>query len=89
MYESGHILFAMVENCWMSCTSLEADLLEVAGDGERSVVLSSHRLEDVARITDQLLVLNKGQVIQAGPTDALVDDQETLEERLVAWGAAG
>ena len=64
-------------------------VLEVAGDGERSVVLSSHRLEDVARITDQLLVLNKGQVVQVGPTDALVDDQETLEERLVAWGAAG
>ena len=47
-----------------------------------------YRLEDVSRITDRLLVLRQGQVVQDGPTDALVDDQETLAERLMAWGAA-
>ena len=69
--------------------SLLRTVVEIAGDGERSVVLSSHRLEDVARITDRLLVLRDGAVVKDGPTDALVDDQETLEERLVAWGAVG
>lgn len=63
-------------------------LIEVAGDGNRSVVISSHRLEDVSRITDRLLVLRNGQVVQDGPTDTLVDDQETLAERLMAWGVA-
>lgn len=69
--------------------SLLRTVVEIAGDGGRSVVLSSHRLEDVARITDRLLVLRDGAVVQEGPTDALIDDQETLEERLVAWGAVG
>ena len=64
-------------------------VVDIAGDGERSVVLSSHRLEDVARITDRLLVLGQGSVLQEGPTDVLVDDQSTLEERLMAWGAVG
>lgn len=64
-------------------------IIDVAGDGDRSVVLSSHRLEDVARITDRLLVLQAGDVVQDGPTDSLVNDHETLEERLMAWGAAG
>ena len=64
-------------------------IIDVAGDGDRSVVLSSHRLEDVARITDRLLVLQAGDVVQDGPTDSLVEDHETLEERLMAWGAAG
>lgn len=69
--------------------SLLRTVVEIAGDGERSVVLSSHRLEDVTRITDRLLVLNDGVVVQEGPTDELVNDQETLEERLVGWGAVG
>ena len=64
-------------------------IIDMAGDGERRMVLSFHRLKDVARITDQLLVRQAGDVVQDGPTDSLVDDQETLEERLMAWGAAG
>ena len=64
-------------------------VLDVVGEGERSVIISSHMLDDVARISDQLLVLRDGAVIQSGPTDALVDDDVTLEERLMDWGAAG
>lgn len=64
-------------------------VLDVVGEGERSVIISSHMLDDVARISDQLLVLRNGAVIQSGPTDALVDDDVTLEERLMDWGAAG
>ena len=64
-------------------------VLEVVGEGERSVIISSHMLGDVARISDRLLVLRDGAVIQDGPTHALVDDTVTLEERLLDWEAAG
>jgi len=43
----------------------------------------------VERIADRLLVLDHGQVVQEGPTDALVGDDRTLEEALEAWGATG
>ncbi len=63
-------------------------VLEVVDDAERSVVISSHLLADVERIADRLLVINEGRVIQEGPTDSLVGEERTLEEALLAWGAA-
>lgn len=63
-------------------------VLEVVGDPERSVLVSSHQLVDLERIADELLVLSEGRVVQQGPTDRLVGDNRTLEEALVAWGAA-
>jgi len=69
--------------------SLLASVLEVVRDPDRSVVISSHLLADVERIADRLLVLDHGQVVQEGPTDALVGDDRTLEEALEAWGATG
>ncbi|HJN73675.1 MAG TPA: hypothetical protein QGF58_07060 [Myxococcota bacterium] len=63
-------------------------MLEVVGDPERSVIVSSHQLVDLERIADELLVLSEGEVVQWGPTDDLVGDGRTLEEALVAWGAA-
>jgi len=65
-------------------------VLKVAGDPQRSVIISSHQLSDVERIADRLLVLNQGEVVQEGPTDKLLESRgQTLEEALVAWGAAG
>jgi ABC-2 type transport system ATP-binding protein len=64
-------------------------VLEVVGDPERSVIVSSHLLLDVQRIADRLLVLNEGEVVRDGRTDELVGDERTLEEALTAWGAAG
>jgi ABC-2 type transport system ATP-binding protein len=64
-------------------------VLEVVRDPERSVVISSHMLVDVERIADRLLVLNQGAVVREGPTDQLVGEERTLEEALLAWGAAG
>jgi ABC-2 type transport system ATP-binding protein len=58
-------------------------------DGEASVLVSSHQLADVARIADQLLVIDEGRVIKQGATDELVGDDRTLEEAVRAWGAAG
>jgi ABC-2 type transport system ATP-binding protein len=64
-------------------------VLEVVRDPERSVVISSHLLLDVERISDRLLVLNEGRVVKEGRTDDLVGEERTLEEALTSWGAAG
>ncbi len=64
-------------------------VLEVVRDPERSVVISSHLLADVERISDRLLVLDRGRVVREGSTDDLVGEDRTLEEALLEWGAAG
>ena len=69
--------------------ALLESVLGVVGDSERSVIISSHMLADLERIADRLLVLDRGKVIAQGPTDELVGEERTLEEALVAWGAAG
>jgi ABC-2 type transport system ATP-binding protein len=67
-------------------TLLEA-ILEVVRDPSRSVIISSHSLQDVARITDDLLVLRRGSVARHGPTNELIGDDATLEERVLEWEA--
>ncbi len=69
-------------------TLLES-VLDVVRDPARTVIISSHLLQDVERISDRLLVLDKGSVVTEGLTDELVGDGRTLEEALMAWGAAG
>ncbi len=69
--------------------SLLESVLDVVRDPSRSVIVSSHMLADVERIADRLLVLNRGDVVKDGATDDLVGENRTLEEALVAWGAAG
>ena len=64
-------------------------VLDVVKDPARSVIISSHQLQDVERIADRLLVLDAGAVINEGPTNELVGEDRTLEEALLAWGAAG
>ncbi len=68
--------------------ALLESVIEVAGAGDRSVVISSHQLADVERICDRLMVINHGQVLQEGATDELVTAGRTLEEAMVVWGAA-
>lgn len=63
-------------------------IMESVLDGETAVLLSSHRLADVERLSERLLVLDAGRVVRDGTTDELVGDDRTLEEALVAWGAA-
>jgi ABC-2 type transport system ATP-binding protein len=63
-------------------------VLEVVRDRERSVIVSSHLLQDVERIADRLLVLDHGSVLREGATNELVGEGRTLEEALQEWGAA-
>ena len=67
--------------------TLIESVLDIVRDPSRSVILSSHVLADVERISDQLLVLHKGRVVRTGRTDTLIGDGRTLEEALDAWGA--
>ncbi len=67
--------------------ALLESVLGVVRDPSRSVIFSSHLLNDVERISDRLLVLNRGKVVREGRTDSLVGDGRTLEEALEAWGA--
>lgn len=45
-------------------------------------------LLDVQRVSDRLVVLQAGKILRDGPTDQLVGEGRTLEEAIVAWGAA-
>ena len=63
-------------------------VVEIAGCGDRSVIISSHQLGDVERICDRLLVLNDGQVLREGTAEELIHDGQTLEDAMFAWGAA-
>jgi ABC-2 type transport system ATP-binding protein len=67
--------------------ALLTSVLETVRDEDRSVVVSSHQLVDLERITDRLLVLHRGRVLREGATDALVPEGRTLEEAMVGWGA--
>ncbi len=67
--------------------ALLESVLGVVRDPSRSVIFSSHQLHVVERISDRLLVLDRGNVVRDGRTDALVGDGRTLEEALEAWGA--
>ncbi len=63
-------------------------VLQFVEGGDTAILLSSHRLEDVERLSERLLVIDDGRVVIDGTTDTLVGDDRTLEEALLAWGAA-
>ena len=68
--------------------SLLKSVVEIAGSGNRSVIISSHQLGDVERICDRILVLNEGKVLREGAADELICDGQTLEDAMFEWGAA-
>jgi len=68
--------------------NLLESMIDVAGDGDRSVIISSHSLSDIERICDRLLVISEGRVLQDGPIETLVHEDKNLEEMMMKWGAA-
>lgn len=64
-------------------------VLEIARDPARSVIISSHQLADLERITDALLVLRSGKVVAQGATDAVVPEGKSLQEALLHLRAGG
>ena len=56
-------------------------LTELAADGT-SVVLSSHRMDDLAALCNEVTLLATGRVVFSGPVSRLAADTEELEYRL-------
>ena len=56
---------------------------------KNSVIISSHHLQDVAKVADRLLVLEDGHIVHEGPSDELIQANQTIEEALMEWGLTG
>lgn len=57
-------------------------VLEVVRDPQRSVVVSSHDLVDLERITDRIVVLRQGTIFADGPTGEIAGDGRSLEQMI-------
>lgn len=69
--------------------SVQAQILELLRDVNRhegtSLLFITHDLGVVRQMTDNVLVLSRGVVVEQGPTDAVLDDpQDAYTRRLVA-----
>lgn len=62
-------------------------VLSVVRDPQRTVVFSSHHVEDVERVCDRLVVVDDGRVQRDGPMDELLADRGTITA-LLAGGAS-
>ena len=56
---------------------LEA-VMRLIGDGERTVVISSHMLGDVERVADRVAIMHAGQLILQAPLDELKERSRRL-----------
>lgn len=63
---------------------LLAEVLEIVGEGDRTVVISSHQIDDVERICDRVLLLDAGKITADGPPRDVAGPGRSLEERLAA-----
>jgi ABC-2 type transport system ATP-binding protein len=62
----------------VSRRTLNETILEFVGSGERTVLLSSHLLDDIERVTDRILIMLHGQIV----VDCSVS---RLLERVSTW----
>ena len=53
-------------------------------DAGGTVVVSSHVMEVLQRFCDRVAIIDRGQVLAAGPLDELAGDSTTLEEAFIA-----
>jgi len=59
-------------------------VLGVVRDGTRTVILSSHQIDDVERIADRVLLLEGGRLVADGTAAEVAAGAPNLEERLAA-----
>jgi len=60
---------------------LEAVVRSVASEG-RTVLFSSHLLDEIARVSDQVVMLAQGRVVLQGPMDQVMESHRRLVVRL-------
>lgn len=68
--------------------ALLQELVTIVRDPTRTVVISSHQLDDVERISDRVIVLDRGRVQADGSPAHVAARWGTLEERLAEAGVA-
>ena len=61
-------------------------LFQVVKQGGRSIIMSSHLMDDVERICDRMLMIHKGQVIAQGRIEDLKAIDREIE--IFVWGGA-
>ena len=61
-------------------------LFQVVKQGSRSIIMSSHLMDDVERICDRMLMIHKGQVIAQGRIQDLKAIDREIE--ISVWGGA-
>lgn len=57
-------------------------ILGVVNDGQRTVVVSSHQVDDVERIADRVLLIEGGRITADGTASQVAGAAPNLEERL-------
>lgn len=62
-----------------------SEILQIVQSPDRTVIFSSHQVEDVARLADRVILLRQGQIIADGSVEAIIGTQ-SLEE-VLAGGA--
>ncbi|MBA2320391.1 MAG: ABC transporter ATP-binding protein, partial [Deltaproteobacteria bacterium] len=62
--------------------ALLGTVLDVVRDGTRTVLISSHQVDDVERICDRVLLLERGLLAGDGTPAEVAGPGRTLEERL-------
>lgn len=60
-----------------------SEILQIVQDPQRTVIFSSHQVDDVERLTDRVLILDQGRIVGDGPVETLTGGEKSLEELLV------
>lgn len=60
-------------------------LLRTLADEGRTVLVSSHLMNEVQHVADQIVVINAGRIIRAGDTTELVKGYPDLKNAYFAW----
>jgi ABC-2 type transport system ATP-binding protein len=54
------------------------EVMRLIGDGDRTVVISSHMLGDVERVADRVAIMHEGHLLLQGPLDELKEQTRRL-----------
>jgi len=55
------------------------DLIRKIGDSDKSILISTHILEDVEKVSDHAMIISQGQLITEGSLDKLLAGKEDLK----------
>lgn len=59
-----------------------AEILQIVQDPGRTVIFSSHQVDDVERLADRVILLDQGRILADGPTETVTGGSMSLEELL-------